>query len=1380
MKKNLRMVVYLLLFCSPLAASVRIIESSASRLVFRWELGTFDTASLRFSGANIILGSVGEPAIPGFSVYAGVPASGSVRVHFAPGTFRTITLNHPLKNNVIEGKGIFPMPQDVQFPDGWLSVPRYTWLKNMRATQLIIRPFQYDANTRAVRVLASGECTVEFPAPAPLSGARPAETDYQRMLKGLVLNYDVACQWMKPLRQQKALRKAADQFPFQYNQPLCTFTIGDGHAGTNAYTIKENGIVKIDGLQLKKLFASLLSTVDTAAIPLRSVALYASWKGALSMICPAMDSIPAGVSEVPLFRCDRNGNNRVDNDDYFLAYVSGLSDWHYDPMNYNYSYVLDNYDDNRHYWLTIKPPGAGNGATITRFLEPAGIADTVDYSINHVMFGEMKYQPIELDGRGIPISADVVGYVWERLFSYNTTFNYPLDLPSLDNTVGGTLRFSKYPNTYAQVMMSVSGNTICTDCQAEADYPVTNWGNGLLRIEYTDDPNSHSYWQLQNIRADYRQRLYANADSPVCMNVFPSSDTGIKSYRLSLTGNSQVYIFRIPRDESSVALIDTITGGTQHVWSDSGNTGTRYLLCNAAGFITLPDTAFSPPPQRQSSLYYVISNLRDTNNSADYLIVTHPEFLSEAERLAAHKASHGFFRPRVVVINDIYTDFAGGNLDPVALRNFLAFAARNWRSRDTLVYVVFMGTGHYDFKQIKTTEKNFIPPAELEGNTCIEDFYAALSPGRFGGSGELSLALGRLPCQTSGEASLMVDKITAVEDVDVYTADWGSWRNTMLFVADDDMQSGRCDPICSPNNTSGHHVSSERTADSAVAHRPSLDVRKVYLFDYPWTSSYEKPEASRAIANEINSGVGYANYYGHGSDAYWADEHVLSEKVVPLLYNENRYPFISSFSCGVSTFDKPGISSLSELLMKASRAGAVATFASTRGAMPGPNEVLGINLYKALFSAESPTFGTAILDAKLNSGGVWNGNNNVYALFGDPSLRLMVLSRRVELNLYDMVNDTLLQNQLQALQQIRIKGTIVKVNGQTDNTFGDTAAAFVQLAIFNPPEITGRKDGGTCDMVDGKNTVQWLRPGKPIFSARTTVRNGSFEQTAIIPPNITFDVKGAKLIAYAWEGQKVGVGCLDSLFFHGTCASCSPTNDTVGPRITIRPIYDLESMRSSSVSFSDRVVSSLPLKCEIELYDESGINVIDNGPDQGLNMEIPGIFNRRNINYKFQFAEGDYRKGSALLSFEENSLKTGSYNLNVSAQDLPGNVSQKKFVLEITDKMAFSLNHVFNTPNPMRMGGSTRFFFYPSTTTTQNVAPPLDYIIVIKIYSLGGRLLKVIKNAYNGQTWNGSDQTGYPLPPNIYLYQVTADYPSQDQGKLTKSKIQKLVIHPPK
>ena len=145
-----------------------------------------------------------------------------------------------------------------------------------------------------------------------------------------------------------------------------------------------------------------------------------------------------------------------------------------------------------------------------------------------------------------------------------------------------------------------------------------------------------------------------------------------------------------------------------------------------------------------------------------------------------------------------------------------------------LDYVVLMGDGHYDYKQVYTSEKNFIPPMELGGNTCVEDFYAALSPGDFGSSGENSVALGRLPCQTQNDinnaaASVMVNKIIATEGS---AADWSSWRNTMLLVADDDMQGNACDGICSPNNASGHTVSSERLAAAVGTARPWVEPSK--------------------------------------------------------------------------------------------------------------------------------------------------------------------------------------------------------------------------------------------------------------------------------------------------------------------------------------------------------------------------------------------------------------------------------------------------------------------------------------------------------------------------------------------------------------------------
>jgi hypothetical protein len=101
-----------------------------------------------------------------------------------------------------------------------------------------------------------------------------------------------------------------------------------------------------------------------------------------------------------------------------------------------------------------------------------------------------------------------------------------------------------------------------------------------------------------------------------------------------------------------------------------------------------------------------------------------------------------------------------------------------------------------------------------------------------------------------------------------------------------------------------------------------------------------------------------------------------------------------------------------------------------------------------------------------------------------------------------------------------------------------------------------------------------------------------------------------------------------------------------------------------------------------------------------------------------------------------------------------------------------TLDRVFNTPNPVKMGQTTRFFFYPSTAQ-----PYLNARFIVKIFSLSGKLLRVFKDARNGETWDLKDQNGYPLPPNIYLYQVTGYYVTDKQ---VKSKIQKVVIHPPR
>ena len=71
----------------------------------------------------------------------------------------------------------------------------------------------------------------------------------------------------------------------------------------------------------------------------------------------------------------------------------------------------------------------------------------------------------------------------------------------------------------------------------------------------------------------------------------------------------------------------------------------------------------------------------------------------------------------------------------------------------------------------------------------------------------------------------------------------------------------------------------------------------------------------------------------------------------------------------------------------------------------------------------------------------------------------------------------------------------------------------------------------------------------------------------------------------------------------------------------------------------------------------------------------------------------------------------------------------------------------------------------------------------IKIFTLSGKLVKVFPDAINGQPWDLTDQRGNRLPPNVYLYQVTAKMIGggmTGNEKIVKSPIRKLVIHPPR
>lgn len=1293
-----------------LSAQIQISESSTDRYAFSWNLENYDIAAqnseehseIFFPGANTVLGEDGEAVIPGYSMLLGVPPEGEIRVSFNSEMVKTVSLEKTLlkHKNLIEKR-----QPHIKFRNPWICEPVYSTLQGMRTAHLIIRPFIYDEKSNTLKVLQKASCTIEFPSNPVSRNYSASSSNRKPILSNLVDNFPVADRWYA---ERKLSKVAQNTFPLTPGQKTYSFRIGDGIFKYNEMTTEENGILLIPGDTIIRNFGR--QKID-------AVVLYASHKGELPNGTLELADIPTGLVEVPLMRIDKNRNTFVDSDDYFLAFVTGASDWTFESSG-KYSFRLDRYDDYRKYWLMISSGGA---ATVNSMLKTTLLADTISTVDNRIMFSDSDGTQQLSDNEG------GLSWRWYEKIISSTSFNFLMPLPGLDTSQGGFISIIPESSSL-QVFL---GKPLVKETEG---YAVEKWGNLTLSISTNSVTD---IIELQNIKVNYKRRLIIGDSGK--LEFFSPADSMFYTYKLQVATNDLLYIFRISNDEKEVSLVDTIRNFANRffTWTDTGGTGIRYMVCSEKALTSLPQRSATAEKIKSE---FLVENPRATSDSTDYLIISAPEFISAAQRLAAHKKNIGFRAPRIVNVKDVYDAFSGGDVDPVSIRNFIAYVQNYWKNSQHLSYVLLFGGGHYDYKGRVTKNPLFIP-VYYDGFNVKEDYFTFYN-------GTSQAIVGRISCNEKDEATNVVDKIIAMEVPE--KADYSDWRNRALFVADDDRQGSNPDGI-------GHHLSSDLSASTIEINNPSINIGKVYLYDYKWNSAGMKPEASKAIINEINNGVGYVNYFGHGGADQWAQEKVLMNDDVNKFINKDRYPLISSFSCSVGRFDMPNADCLSSLLLTG-KYGAIATIASTRTAYAFSNEKLALSFYSMLFNPDTVnSLGMAFYKAKISSSSSYS---SAYAILGDPSIVIMEPTNSLKMEITDKAGKKI--DTLMALQQVTVTGSVVDKNGRIASGYGSTGPAFIHLGLFNSPEETGRNDGGE------NLSIRYKKPGRTVFMGRTQIRDGKFQQTIQLPGNLSFNKEGVKLTGYAWREGKIGAstGFKNNIIFSGTDTTMN-ANDSVGPQITMRPVHDHPEMSTEKMSFNDHVMVMDSLKCDIDVYDPSGVDVIGNGPDEGLNMEIEGVLGQHNINHKFRFNQGDYRNGTALL--REYALKPGDYTINLSARDLNGNLSKASFKVKITQPQEFELDRVFNAPNPFRMGRGTKFFFFPTQTSYKTFA-------AIKIYTLSGKPIRVIKNAVNGQFWDGRDQAGTLLSPDIYLYQIVGSAP--DQKKQVKSKIMKLVINP--
>ena len=654
--------------------------------------------------------------------------------------------------------------------------------------------------------------------------------------------------------------------------------------------------------------------------------------------------------------------------------VTGQADGVFDPGDRLRFYGLayeDVYTRQNVYWLTA---GGANGKRITtRSGAPSGSATVPPHFPVTLHFEEdTAYWLTMPNGEGQD------HWFWGDFLNANATRNVNVTLPHVSPAAGSaavrvrlkghTDDLNTSPNHHTRI--SLNGTQIddqlwtgfnVFDHQTPVAPGLLDNGNNTVRVRSMGDTGAAVDQVYVNwIEVDYWRTYQADGDTLA----FGPPATG--TFQFDLTGFSQNTgrVFDITDPANPVQLTDPTLvsqgGGFTLRVEDAAQATSRYLALTPARHKSPAALILDQP-----------SDWQTPGHGADYIIITHDDFVASAQTLAAYHAVAGL-RLAVVKVGDLYDEFNHGIFNPRAIRDFLAYAYANWTA-PAPAYVLLLGGASYDYRDLLDLDRaNFVPTQLIEtdtlGETPSDNWFVLVN-----GSDPLpDMFIGRLTPQTPAEAADMVAKVIAYQQ----NPPGAAWNKQVLLVADDDS------------------ATFEDISDQLAAALPyDYTANKVYAGNYPPGSP------TSDIRSRIDAGQVLVNYTGHGNvDMWgvWQNGHIFDASNVPSLNNANRLPVVTVANC-LNGFFAGKSDSMAEAFLRRPDKGAVAVWAATSLGYPSGHRVLLDAFYRAIFQQDQYTLGAATTAAKLAvyaQGSAWAELVETFVLFGDPALALGIPPNR--------------------------------------------------------------------------------------------------------------------------------------------------------------------------------------------------------------------------------------------------------------------------------------------------------------------------------------------------------------------------------------------------
>lgn len=1013
------------------------------------------------------------------------------------------------------------------------------------------------------------------------------------------------------------------------------------------------------------------------------------------------ENYPDDLEKIPIIHAkDGNGNNCV------FFYSTGSVQWKYDKSRAVFVHTLNLYSDKTYFFITSdktksEPPLAKTQAT-------GSSTFTANHSNNFQLY-EQENENIAETGR--------IWYSDNIRPSYSKTTEFQLTNVLTNQKAVLTIAAGATSSDDSQYQINI--NNINTDIfpftkktkdvvePIETDFNLTPSSTLRIKLTYSTKASSGDSW-LDFIIVNYIANLKLDGNQISFRNT-AALNNAILSYQIDgSTTNPVLWDISTPLHPSNISF----TKNSSNIqFADSGLSIPDYILFDTE------KTGF-PTPE-------FVENVANQNLHGlpqyDMIIVSHPKFLSASETLAEFHRQNDQLKVLILTPDEIYNEFASGMPDLSGIRNMVRmFYTRGKDTQTPLKYLLLMGDGSYNNRNFDGSYSNYLPTYQSDYTSLhltfiTDDFFALLDENEGEMDGYIDIGVGRIPCQTLKEAQTVVEKTINYSGSEAM----GPWRNVMAFLADDDGDEFMDD--------------TENLIKIVNANYAGAFTDKIYFDAYNKVSTSGGalyPDVNKVINQRIDEGSLIVNYMGHANEFSMAHEDVMTISDVNSWGNEKKLPIFVTATCEFSRFDFSKTSIGEEILFHQA-GGGVALFSTTRLVYSSPNNVLSQNFYRNAFKLDSdgnPLRLGDIMRLAKNATSNSGYNKRSFALLGDPALRLAYPKYKVvtkTINGKSITEDITIG----ALDKVIVTGEVLGANNELLSNFnGD-----INIIVYDKASTVQTLGN------DGYNKFEYTVQNNIIYKGLSTVTNGAFNFSFVVPKDIAYNVDKGRILYYTSNNLEDGTGSNNDFIITGS--SANPVIDNDPPEI--EAYINNEDFKSY-----DKVSSSSLLM--INLYDESGINTAGTGIGHNIVAVIDDDYvNQIVLNDFYVAVANTYQRGKVI--YPVNNLEVGEHKIFIKAWDIQNNSITEEIHFIVED--GFKILSVSNAPNPVQ--------FYTVFNIEHNL-PGESFNTSVELFDLSGKKIDQLNKtigSYGSTTatirWD-ANHTNYPFNKYSYIiYRIT-------------------------